>query len=807
MPRNKTVQILSLSLMFALATVIRGHASNRVALVIGNGAYHMSPLKNPVNDADDVSDALQKLGFNVTKIIDADRRKMTMAIHEFGQALKKDMVGLFYYAGHGLQLDGINYLLPVDALIHSELDIPFESVSANRVLAHMESAENRLNIVIFDACRNNPYERSFRQSKHGLAHMDPPRGSLVVFATGPNNVAVDGNGRNGTFTKNFLKYISHPDLELGLMMRKIRADVEAETDGLQSPYEVSNVKGTFYFSKDAHRIDSRPEQIPLVAALPPEVKGIKDFDAKLRVIERWKAWQAKMAQDFQKAQGYDQSILSADEKMAAWQSFLEAYAADNPYSDEDHPMRKTARTRLAHWKRSKSRISSSKEEKNTLPSPAAHEPREDTPIERFDELGNGIILDAGTNLQWYLGPNRNMTWQEARKWVKQLRIDGGRWRLPTVKELTALHPNNDLKGPHSPFLESGKWRVWSGEKLASGSVGGFNFEGGHEFWGFPDRDRDKRVFAVRSEAPSKALPEPETHAYVEIGPAVPRTKDAGIGKRSRFEELAGGVVMDKVTGLEWKAGPDKDTTWAAAQKWLATLNANGGSWRMPKLMELVDLYEEGSGTRNMTPFLKTSGWLVWAERNPYASPAWDFYYNRGDWFRFPHDLSDRFRVFAVRPHATSSARSSSPKPSLAALSKNLMPADIAAVEGDHQRSRNGIVYDRRTGLEWFVGPETDVTWHEARRWAESLAIGGGRWRLPTVDELTGLHEKRQGGASMPSMIATKGTFIWSAEVRGASSAWGFSSGFFGKGWFGKGWRVRPHEDARGARVFAVRSQR
>lgn len=506
MLRFRYVWLLSLSILFNWVVFTTADASIRVALVIGNGAYKMSPLKNPTHDAGDVSAVLESLGFNVTKVINADRRVMTMAINEFGRTLKNDSVGLFYYAGHGVQLDGVNYLLPVDALIFSEHDIPFESVSANRVLAHMEGAGNALNIVIFDACRNNPYARSFRNSQNGLAHMDPPRGSLVVFATDPNNVAVDGEGRNGTFTKNFLKYIRHKNLELGPLMRKVRAAVEAETEGIQSPYEVSNVKGEFFFAADSAPIETDPKANPLIASLPPETKGIKDFDAKLEVIQRWKEWQTKMAVDFKKVQGYDRSVLTPDEKVMVWQSFMDAYGAENPYSDDDAGMRNTAKSRLGYWKSQIEALTTNKKVKVASISPEITRPGIETTDRHYQKLSNGIVYDKLTGLEWYVGPDNDTDLKTAQSWVSGLTIDGGNWRLPSLVELKTLYSkhkgiNIEHAGKRhlSPLLKTrGRW-VWSKDyRFLSFSYAVLRFDNGKVRQKKSAQSESGRVFAVRS---------------------------------------------------------------------------------------------------------------------------------------------------------------------------------------------------------------------------------------------------------------------------------------------------------------------
>jgi hypothetical protein len=222
--------------------------SERMALVIGNGAYQTAPLKNPVNDAEDLSKVLSSMGFKVSLHKNVDKRTMEESIRNFGRQLKSGGVGLFYFAGHGMQVEGQNYLIPVNAKIESESDIKYEAVDAGMVLGKMEDAGNQLNIVILDACRNNPFSRSFRNAAAGLARMDAPTGSLIAYSTAPGAVAADGAERNGIFTKHLIKHLAAPNLTVEQVLKKVRIDVAAETNQRQIPWESSSLMGEFYFS-------------------------------------------------------------------------------------------------------------------------------------------------------------------------------------------------------------------------------------------------------------------------------------------------------------------------------------------------------------------------------------------------------------------------------------------------------------------------------------------------------------------------------------------------------------------------------
>lgn len=213
----------------------RNKGEKRLALVIGNGAYPDSPLKNPPNDAKDMGDTLRALGFEVILLQNAGRREMADAVSDFGNRLRKGGTGLFYYAGHGIQAKGRNYLIPTDARIESESDAEFESLDAGRVLGKMEDAQNGLNIVILDACRDNPFARSFRSAEKGLARMDAPTGSLIAYATAPGSVAADGKERNGTYTRYLIEKIKTPGLTIEQVLKQVSVAVIAETGGKQVP--------------------------------------------------------------------------------------------------------------------------------------------------------------------------------------------------------------------------------------------------------------------------------------------------------------------------------------------------------------------------------------------------------------------------------------------------------------------------------------------------------------------------------------------------------------------------------------------
>ena len=255
----------------ALAAPQAQQQERRVALIIGNGAYKAGPLKNPANDARDMAAALKSVGFEVILRENAGLRAMNEAIDQFWQNLKRGGVGLFFFAGHGLQVGGENFLVPVDAKIALEKDVQYECVNAGKVLGRMEDAGNGLNIVILDACRNNPFARSFRSDSRGLAKMDAPSGSLVAFATAPGDVAADGEGKNGLYTAHLLRHLRTPGLTIEKVLKQTRIGVAADSARMgkrQTPWESSSLMGDFYFAGGGAAPVSAPLPAPVQASAP-----------------------------------------------------------------------------------------------------------------------------------------------------------------------------------------------------------------------------------------------------------------------------------------------------------------------------------------------------------------------------------------------------------------------------------------------------------------------------------------------------------------------------------------------------------
>ncbi len=231
-------------------------AERRVALVVGNSAYRSKPLDNPANDATDVAAALQELGFKVSLLLDANLARMRAATREFEKLVAGSDVALIFYAGHGIEYRNSNYMIPVDADPRRPYELEDTAYNANRWLEMLEmtASQNaqRVNIVILDACRDASFARSWNSRSVGLAKMDAPTGTILVYSTAPGKVASDGTAgqRNSPFTRHLLSAIQEPNLTIEQVLKETRRRVVSETRGEQVPWEHSSLVGDFIFRRE-----------------------------------------------------------------------------------------------------------------------------------------------------------------------------------------------------------------------------------------------------------------------------------------------------------------------------------------------------------------------------------------------------------------------------------------------------------------------------------------------------------------------------------------------------------------------------
>lgn len=249
-------------------TEANGSLDRRVALVIGNGDYggNIGKLSNPTNDAVDMAEALQRTGFEVQLLTNVGRDEMQRAVLEFDRNLRDSDVGLFYYAGHAVQVNGRNFMIPTGAKLDITSNredaiadyVALETLEIDNVLGRMGNAETELSIVILDACRNNPFNQGSRSLSRGLAQTSAPRATFVAYATSPGNIAQDGAGENSPYTAAIVETLEVPGLKLEDVFKKVRQNVALQTDGKQIPWENSSVFGDFYFTDPAIVVPPKP---------------------------------------------------------------------------------------------------------------------------------------------------------------------------------------------------------------------------------------------------------------------------------------------------------------------------------------------------------------------------------------------------------------------------------------------------------------------------------------------------------------------------------------------------------------------
>ena len=365
---------------------------------------------------------------------------------------------------------------------------------------------------------------------------------------------------------------------------------------------------------------------------------------------------------------------------------------------------------------------------------------------RFSKDADGVITDSRNGLQWYVGPDKGTNWYDAKKWVEGLTVAGGGWRMPSLRELKGISQKGArISGPKylSTIFKTSGAGAWSGEKSGSSDAWYFLFKRGTEYGCSRNDDLAGRAFAVRS-APQKA-PAPEPKPV----PVSAWSKD------KRFSKDADGVITDHKTRLRWCVGPDRHTNWDDAKKWVDGLTVAGGGWRMPRKGELLSLSQKNSrakGAVYLPGIFRTSGYDVWAGDSSSPTNAWSFEFRFGRGIYVARKGYRFNRAFAVN--------------------------DLLAEKMIRERfikKANGVIKDRRTGLEWKLGPAGKMTRPEAEKWARSLSAGGGGWRLPGMKELDNLAQWAASGrkpSHIPDLFRLGANCVWSSDKSPNDGAFG-----------------------------------
>jgi hypothetical protein len=464
----KRIFLVLFILVFFCSSSAFAATEKRTALVIGNSNYSSSPLKNPANDAKDMADTLRNMGFQVILKTNTSKKDMGKAIEDFGKQLKGRDIGLFYYAGHGVQVNGANYLIPVGTKINEETDVEYEAVDAGRVLATMNNAKSRVNIVILDACRDNPYARSFRSTTRGLAIIaKAPTGTIISYSTSPGDVALDGKGRNSPYTSSLLQYMKQPGLTVEQVFKNVRQKIDKDTGGKQVPWELSSLKGEFVFIPDkASAAVATGEVLPSQKEKPEDELEIAMAKVREKKEEEERKKNEKeeiyreLASDIKKYRSIKEADIDETLKEKAWQALTKKYP------------QWTARVGTKRESEIIARVL--KEDTGEIFSNILKE--EGIPIYseigrdgRFIAYDNGTVLDTKKNLMWAARDNgSNISWTDAKSYCKNYRGGGYTdWRMPTRNELVELEIF-DQRGNHvTDTIKMTTYWIWVSETRGS----------------------------------------------------------------------------------------------------------------------------------------------------------------------------------------------------------------------------------------------------------------------------------------------------------------------------------------------------
>ncbi|MGV8059704.1 MAG: caspase family protein [Smithellaceae bacterium] len=504
--------LMRIFLVLTILTLINPSPSSaanerRMALVIGNGSYAASPLRNPVNDATDMASSLKMMGFNVILKTNASKKDMGKAVEDFEKQLKGRDVGLFYYAGHGVQVNGVNYLIPIGSKVNEETDMEYEAIDAGRILAAMHNAKSRVNIVILDACRDNPYVRSFRSSTRGLAVIArAPTGTIISYSTSPGDVALDGKGRNSPYTSLLMQYMKQPGLTIEQVFKNVRQKIDSDTDGKQVPWELSSLKGDFFFIHGkSNALAATAEILPSPKEKPADeldlamAKVQEKKDEEDRIKSEKEGMYRALASDIKKYRSIKEADIDETLKVRAWQSLIKKY----PQWTANVGIGKEMGIIDQVLHEDKSGLFKKILEENDISII-----REIAKDGRFIAYDNWTVLDTKTNLMWAAVDNgTDINWANAKSYCDSYRGGGYTdWRMPTQDELAELFdssksynaPRRDYEVHLTKLIQISVCCPWASE-IRGHEAAVFSFGlNGDRYWMSRSTETDYRVLPVRS---------------------------------------------------------------------------------------------------------------------------------------------------------------------------------------------------------------------------------------------------------------------------------------------------------------------
>ena len=454
--------VFSFSLQAAEKGIVRVNTdlSKRVALIIGNSDYSaaVGPLRNPVNDARTMAEALEEVGFEVTRLENVKYREMREAVRDFGSRLRKSDAALFYFSGHGVQFEGGNYLLPIGAEIEIPGHISYEALSENEVLAEMEGGtKDRVNLVIVDACRNNLVTRGFRSASKGLAQPEfHPSGSLIAYATAPGKVAADGTGTNSPYVAELSKHLRTPGLKVEDVFKRVLVGVEERTKGKQVPWVNASLKGDFYFVP--------PEEKPELAAVATLTPTPAPSSAASKFLPDEELWEDMKDSD---------NPEDFEDFLAA---FPESKLAPVARIKIKRLKRKQDKAQAEEQQLAEAKLKAEEEQKKQQELAALRQKQEsDTINEQMVQTSSGTVIDSSTGLMWQEGESRGMNWHDAERYCRNLNLAGpSDWTLPDIDTLRAMFAFSDggrySKHELRKMFPDIEWYYWSSTPDASSTI-------------------------------------------------------------------------------------------------------------------------------------------------------------------------------------------------------------------------------------------------------------------------------------------------------------------------------------------------
>ena len=781
----------------------------RIALVIGNSAYKSSPLRNPVNDAQDIAAALKKLGFDVMHSENADQITMKRAIRQFGRKLREGGIGLFYYAGHGVQVKGRNYLIPIGAQIETESEVEYEAVDAGRVLGQMEDAGNDLNIAILDACRDNPFTRSFRSREQGLAKMDAPKGSLIAYSTAPGSVAADGKGRNGIYTKYLLKHMRTPGLTIERVLKKVRIDVMGETVDKQVPWESSSLRGDFYFASSG-TVMSRPSAEPAVSFLEisanitdtrvlvdgreigsTPVTGITLSPGSHRIRVEKEGYEA-----------YEKQVRAEAGRTFSMQVYLDKMKPRKGrlYVETDP---RDAKVNIPGIGRFYQGMELGPGRYMVVVSSSGYEAKElSVTVDAGEDKSLDIRLEKLISSALSVGD----VWKDPLTDMEFVWVPAGCFQMGSPNSESGVYSD---EGPVHEVCVDGFWM----SKYEVTNAHYRNYKSNHDSKSYEGKSLNGKsqpavnVSWEEAKAYSKWMTRKHSSMYEFRLPTEAEWEYAG---------RAG-----TTTARYWGNNPDDACRYANVHDLTSKLVYNFKY----QYHNCEDGYAVTSPVGSFTPnrfglYDMLGNVWEWCEdiysedayrkhkkNNPLYTKGGTYRVNRGgSWVYGWRFVRSTIRYRDMPGHGgpdlgfrlVRTPEVDSPKN--ASISSQISTPKVIARDGHYIAYANGVVRDTITGLEWFAGSNYIKYRHDARKWVRSLTIAGGGWRIPTKKELKTLYKGISGGYKLTTLLKPKDSWAWAIKTKDSSYFLLFSLADGGKSWYGNAYREIGV-------VIAVRSRR